>query len=188
MQSIALVIHVILAVVVIGLVLMQHGKGADAGAAFGSGASATVFGARGATSFLTRMTTLTASLFFATSVLLFWLAAHRDSAVRSVTDVPGLVEDAPAAPDAPDAVVPAVTPPASDLPGGVEPAAAPEAPSPAVPEGAAPEPAAGQALPAAPADPAAAPGTGTAPPASPAPVGVPDGAGVAVPADAPATD
>ena len=54
MQSIALVIHVILAVVVIGLVLMQHGKGADAGAAFGSGASATVFGARGATSFLTR--------------------------------------------------------------------------------------------------------------------------------------
>ena len=213
MQSIALVIHVILAVVVIGLVLMQHGKGADAGAAFGSGASATVFGARGATSFLTRMTTLTASLFFATSVLLFWLAAHRDSAVRSVTDVPGLVEDAPAAPGAapgvaPGATLPAATLPASDLPGGVEPDAGSETPPPAAPAGA--EPAAGQARPAAPVVPVATPAdasdagaagaAGAAPPAvstSDAASGtapgaaaevVPDGAGVASPADAPATD
>ena len=62
MQSLALVIHVVLAVVVIGLVLMQHGKGADAGAAFGSGASATVFGARGSGSFLARVTTIAATL------------------------------------------------------------------------------------------------------------------------------
>lgn len=109
MQSIALVLHVILSVGVIGLVLMQHGKGADAGAAFGSGASATVFGARGSASFLTRTTTILAVLFFTTSIFLFYLAAHRDSTVRSVTDVPGLVEE----------VVP-TAPVTSDLPGGVE--------------------------------------------------------------------
>ncbi len=106
MQSLALVVHVILAAVVIGLVLIQHGKGADAGAAFGSGASATVFGARGAGSFLSRATTVAAFLFFLTSLLLFWMAAHRDSSVRSVTDVPGLVEQSPAS----------VT---DDLPGGL---------------------------------------------------------------------
>jgi len=113
MQSIALVIHVLLAVGVIGLVLIQHGKGADAGAAFGSGASATVFGARGAGSFLTRMTTLGAVLFFATSLFLFWLAAHRDGAPSSVTDVPGLVDDAPA---------PVVPSDDGDLPGAIAPA------------------------------------------------------------------
>lgn len=107
MQSLALVIHVILAVSVVGLVLMQHGKGADAGAAFGSGASATVFGARGSASFLTRATTILATLFFITSLFLFYLAAHRDGTARSVTDVPGIVEEAPAVPDA------------TDLPGGV---------------------------------------------------------------------
>ncbi len=112
MQSIALVIHVILAVAVIGLVLMQHGKGADAGAAFGSGASATVFGAGGSASFLTRATTLLATLFFLTSLFLFYLAAHRDGSVRSVTDsvtdIPGIVED----------VAPEAAP--SDLPGIVD--------------------------------------------------------------------
>ena len=108
MQSIALVIHVILAIGVIGLVLMQHGKGADAGAAFGSGASATVFGAGGSASFLTRATTALAAAFFITSLFLFYLAAHRDSTVQSVTDVPGLVEEAPAQPAS------------SDLPGGVD--------------------------------------------------------------------
>ena len=107
MQSIALVVHVILAIGVIGLVLMQHGKGADAGAAFGSGASATVFGAGGSASFLTRATTALAAAFFLTSLFLFYLAAHRDSTIQSVTDAPGLIDEAPAQP-AP-----------SDLPGGV---------------------------------------------------------------------
>lgn len=107
MQSLALVIHVVLAVGVIGLVLIQHGKGADAGAAFGSGASATVFGAKGSASFLTRATTILAALFFVTSIFLFYLAAHREGSVRSVTDIPGLVEEA----------APASS---SDLPGGVD--------------------------------------------------------------------
>ena len=96
MQSLALVVHVLLAVGVIGLVLMQHGKGADAGAAFGSGASATVFGARGAASFLTRMTTALAVAFFLTSLLLFYLAAHRERGLQSVTDnVPAAEGEAP---------------------------------------------------------------------------------------------
>ena len=110
MQSLALVVHVILAAVVIGLVLIQHGKGADAGAAFGSGASATVFGARGAGSFLSRATTIAAALFFLTSLLLFWMAAHRESGVRSVTDIPGA--DIPGAVEEAPSVV-------DDLPGGV---------------------------------------------------------------------
>jgi len=106
MQSLALVIHVVLAIGVIGLVLIQHGKGADAGAAFGSGASATVFGARGSASFLTRMTTALAALFFLTSLTLFYLAANRDSGTRSVTDIelPAETREAPASGDLPGGV------------------------------------------------------------------------------------
>ncbi len=88
MQTIVLVVHVFLAIGVIGLVLIQHGKGADAGAAFGSGAGAStsVFGSRGSGSFLTRMTTVFALLFFATSMTLFFLASQRTSTLGSVTD------------------------------------------------------------------------------------------------------
>jgi len=122
MQSIALIIHVVLAAAVIGLVLIQHGKGADAGAAFGSGASATVFGAKGSASLLTRATTLLAFLFFMTSIFLFYLAANRDGSVRSVTDIPGLVEEAPATSDLPGGVadIPAADQSSSDLPKAVE--------------------------------------------------------------------
>ena len=109
MQSLALVVHVLLAIGVIGLVLIQHGKGADAGAAFGSGASATVFGSRGSASFLTRATTVLAGLFFLTSLSLFYIAAHRDRGVSSVTDAPSVVDEVPAAPAS-----------EGDLPGGVD--------------------------------------------------------------------
>ncbi|HBR96550.1 MAG TPA: preprotein translocase subunit SecG [Gammaproteobacteria bacterium] len=121
MQSFVLVVHVILALTVIGLVLIQHGKGADAGAAFGSGASSTVFGARGAASFLTRMTTMMAVAFFVTSLILFYMAAHRESTSNSVVEgfesppaveaesesnvpePPAAPSDLPAAPSAPQA-------------------------------------------------------------------------------------
>ncbi len=88
LQTIALVVHVFLALGVIGLVLIQHGKGAEAGAAFGSGASSTVFGSKGSGSFLTRMTTLFALAFFCTSMLLFFLASQRtsNSGIGSVVD------------------------------------------------------------------------------------------------------
>ena len=64
LNSILLVTQVILSICLIVLILMQHGKGADAGAAFGSGASSTVFGARGSGNFLSRTTTILAALFF----------------------------------------------------------------------------------------------------------------------------
>ncbi|OED34415.1 preprotein translocase subunit SecG [Chromatiales bacterium (ex Bugula neritina AB1)] len=86
METISLVVHVFLALGVIGLVLIQHGKGADAGAAFGSGASSTVFGSRGSGSFLTRMTTLFALAFFCTSMVLFFLASQRNATIGSVVD------------------------------------------------------------------------------------------------------
>lgn len=74
MQTILVVVHLFLAVGVIGLVLMQHGKGADAGAAFGSGSSGTVFGAAGSANFLSRATALLATLFFLTSLAMGWFA------------------------------------------------------------------------------------------------------------------
>lgn len=86
MQALVLTIHVLLALTVIGLVLLQQGRGADAGAAFGSGASSTVFGASGSGSFLTRMTTLAAALFFVTSLGLAVMAANRSDESASVID------------------------------------------------------------------------------------------------------
>ena len=74
LHNIVLVIHVLIAIAIIGLVLLQQGKGADAGAAFGSGASSTVFGSRGSGSFLTRATAILAALFFATSLGLAYIA------------------------------------------------------------------------------------------------------------------
>ena len=76
MQSILLIIHVLAAVVLIGLVLIQHGRGADAGAAFGSGSSGTLFGARGPTTFLTRITAALATTFFITSISLAYIASQ----------------------------------------------------------------------------------------------------------------
>lgn len=99
MQTGLLIIHVLLAITVIVLVLLQHGKGADAGAAFGSGASATVFGARGSGSFLTRMTTLCAALFFVTSLGLAVMAAHRSDEAASVVDQEAVTEPAAEADD-----------------------------------------------------------------------------------------
>lgn len=125
MQSLILVVHVALAVGVIGLVLIQHGKGADAGAAFGSGASSTVFGARGSASFLTRVTTGLASAFFITSLALFYMAAHREGGIVSVTQLPGVESDAPAA----ESDLPTVAP-GGDLPASSSESDLPSAPAP----------------------------------------------------------
>ena len=74
MQSVLVVVHLFLAIGLVGLILIQHGKGADMGAAFGSGASASVFGARGASNFLSRTTGILAALFFVTSLALAYFA------------------------------------------------------------------------------------------------------------------
>jgi len=76
MYQIIIVVHVLLGLGVIGFVLIQHGKGADAGAAFGSASSGSVFGAQGASSFLSRTTAILATLFFATSLGLAILSGN----------------------------------------------------------------------------------------------------------------
>ena len=118
MQTILVVFHVFLAIGIVGLVLMQHGKGADAGAAFGSGASATVFGARGSASFLSRATAVLAALFFATSMALAYYASQAGKQQSLVEDaVPEAAPKAPAAIPAPAPVTPSQAPQAaSDLP------------------------------------------------------------------------
>lgn len=92
MHTVVLGVHVLLAITTVVLVLLQQGKGADAGAAFGSGASGTVFGAGGPGTFLQRMTTLVATLFFASSLTLAVLAAHRSGSDSSVLDRPAPAE------------------------------------------------------------------------------------------------
>ncbi len=87
MHAAVLVFHVLISLCLIGLILVQHGKGADAGAAFGSGASATVFGARGAASFLSKTTAILALCFFSTS---FWL----NHLSASTVEKPSLIQNA----------------------------------------------------------------------------------------------
>jgi preprotein translocase subunit SecG len=75
MYQLILMLHVVIALFVIGLVLIQHGKGADIGAAFGSGASNTLFGSQGTGGFLFKLTGALALLFFVTSLLLSYLVS-----------------------------------------------------------------------------------------------------------------
>lgn len=76
METIVWVVHVIAALSVIGLVLLQHGKGADMGAAFGSGASGSLFGVSGSANLLSRATAGMVAVFFITSLTLAYLASH----------------------------------------------------------------------------------------------------------------
>jgi preprotein translocase subunit SecG len=88
-QSVVLVLHVIVSFFIIGLVLLQKGKGADAGAAFGSGASGTVFGAKGSANFLSRSTAVLATMFFASSLGLAYLGSSAP-VTPSLMGEPGL--------------------------------------------------------------------------------------------------
>ncbi len=80
METLLLVVHVVVALAIIGLVLLQHGKGADMGAAFGGGASGSVFGATGSANFMSRATAILATVFFLTSMGLTWYYAHKGTA------------------------------------------------------------------------------------------------------------
>ena len=82
--SIVLTIHILAALGVIGLVLVQLGKGADMGAAFGSGASGSLFGATGSANFLSRATSVLAAIFFVTSLSLAYIASNKPKTVGSV--------------------------------------------------------------------------------------------------------
>ena len=87
MYTLLMVVHILVAIALIGLVLIQRGKGADMGAAFGSGASNTVFGSAGSASFLTRTTAALAVVFFVTSLSLAYLSGKQTHEVKSATDV-----------------------------------------------------------------------------------------------------
>ncbi len=113
--------QVLLSVVLITLVLVQHGKGADAGAAFGSGASASVFGARGSGNFLSKSTAIVATLFFIVCMSLGYVASHRqapDSIMQSVTGIQTESQQSTSGEisDLPPTEEPAVINPDSDLP------------------------------------------------------------------------
>ncbi|NLF55969.1 MAG: preprotein translocase subunit SecG [Thauera phenolivorans] len=102
-----LTVHLLVGFGVIGLVLMQHGKGADMGAAFGSGASGSLFGSSGSANFLSRTTAVLATVFFLTSLGLSYLASNQPGAPASV------METVPAVP-ASEGQVPAPQAPAED--------------------------------------------------------------------------
>jgi preprotein translocase subunit SecG len=84
--SVVLTVHILVALAIIGLVLMQHGKGADMGAAFGSGASGSLFGSSGSANFLSRTTGVLAAVFFVTSLALAYVASSKPKTTGSVME------------------------------------------------------------------------------------------------------
>jgi preprotein translocase subunit SecG len=122
LQTLAVVFHVLFAAAIVGLVLLQRGKGADAGAGFGAGASGTVFGARGSASFLSRTTAVLATLFFLSSLGLSYLFSKQQAPTSVMDTLPA--EAAPA---------PLQTEPSSQLPMLPETQPAPTAGANAVP-------------------------------------------------------
>jgi preprotein translocase subunit SecG len=142
LRGFILSVHILLALMIIGLVLVQRGKGAEAGAGFGSGASGTVFGARGTATLFSKLTAVFAALFFVTSLTLAYMGTRSPAEATSV-----LERAAQAAAAARSAA------PAASVPAGTAPAAAP-----------------GSSAPAASAPPASSvPAPATAPPAEPSP-------------------
>ena len=120
MELVILVVHIAAALGIVGLVLLQHGKGADVGAAFGSGSAGSVFGSSGSANFLSRATAVLAFVFFMTSLGLTYFSTRQSDATGVMTGTPI---------------------PAQSLPGqipGQVPAGKGTAPAPAVPSPAAP--------------------------------------------------
>ncbi|MFT6757865.1 MAG: preprotein translocase subunit SecG [Chitinophagales bacterium] len=123
MEQLILVGHVVFAIVIIGLIMIQQGKGADMGASFGSGSSQTVFGAGGGGNLLTRLTAVLATLFFATSFGLAIVAKDKASNMVEVDYIPEVIQSAPAMTieselDAMEAEIPqaSTAPTSSDIP------------------------------------------------------------------------
>jgi preprotein translocase subunit SecG len=96
--TVVMVVHVVTAMAIIGLVLLQHGKGADVGAAFGSGSSGSLFGATGSANFMSRATAVLATIFFLTSLGLAYMASHRTGEGGGVMDA---VKEVPVSPVSP---------------------------------------------------------------------------------------
>ncbi|HET7792587.1 MAG TPA: preprotein translocase subunit SecG [Rhizobacter sp.] len=127
LMNVVVALQIIAALVMIGLVLIQHGKGADMGASFGSGASGSLFGATGSANFLSRSTAVCAAVFFCCTLALAYTANNRGGAVgTSVLDRAGAAASAPAGGAMP---IPGAAPGAS----AAAPAPVPAASAPAIP-------------------------------------------------------
>ena len=123
MQTLILVLHILAAVGIVVLVLLQHGKGADMGAAFGSGSAGSLFGSAGAANFLSRTTAILAAVFFLTSLgLTYFSAPSKSSGVVQQLEIPAVPQGAPAqkpaapAPSAPAPAAPADGSKSSEIP------------------------------------------------------------------------
>lgn len=117
LQTAVLVAHVGIALLIIGLVLLQRGKGADAGTGFGAGASGTVFGARGSATFFSRATGVLATLFFATSLALAYLSTQSTAPASLIERTPATeVAPPPSVAPQPQSEVP-LLPPGETAPG-----------------------------------------------------------------------
>jgi preprotein translocase subunit SecG len=126
--NLVIVVQVISAISIIGLVLLQHGKGADMGAAFGSGASGSLFGATGSSNFMSKSTGVAAAIFFSATLALAYISAHQGSNVsggvmdKALPAAPAPatgsagIPNAPAAAPAAPAPAPASSAPASSIP------------------------------------------------------------------------
>jgi preprotein translocase subunit SecG len=100
-ETLVWVVHVVTAAVLVGLVLMQHGKGADMGAAFGTGSAGSLFGSSGSANFLSRSTAVAATVFFITSLSLTYIYAHPAQQMGVMDKVnPAAIQAAPVAPAA----------------------------------------------------------------------------------------
>ena len=123
METFVLVIHVLTALAIVGLVLLQHGKGADVGAAFGSGASGSLFGASGSANFLSRATAMLAVVFFLTSLGLTYFGTRK-------TEHKGVMATKPVPAQTLPGQIPAPSAPSRDAPAGLQaPAPPPAAPA-----------------------------------------------------------
>lgn len=116
MEKLVLIIHSLAALVIIGLVLLQQGKGAAAGASFGAGASQTVFGSEGSGNFFTRATWTIAFVFFVTSFGLAIIAKNHSKVATQGLAVPAIQVPVSDVPPAPTSDIPAATQDTSDVP------------------------------------------------------------------------
>jgi preprotein translocase subunit SecG len=116
MQTLVLVLHILAAIGIVVLVLLQHGKGADMGAAFGSGSAGSLFGSAGAANFLSRTTAILAAVFFLTSLgLTYFSSPSKSSGVVQQLEIPAVPQGAPAQkPAAPAPSAPAPAAPSAD--------------------------------------------------------------------------
>lgn len=122
-ETVIVVVHLLVALGLVGLILIQQGKGAEAGASFGSGASGTVFGSQGSATFLSRLTAVLATVFFLTSLGLAFYASSKAGDIRDAGLPVPAVQSAPAAPISEDVpVIEELVPqaPATDDVPGVE--------------------------------------------------------------------